>query len=75
MVSGAYSEITVFRGVFKLFRSVDNHNIKKRHRREVWPPSKGLCLPSESPQPAREEEGASVSDIILRRQIGGIVRP
>jgi hypothetical protein len=27
---------------------------------EVWPPSKGLCLPSESPQPAREEEGAYV---------------
>jgi hypothetical protein len=27
---------------------------------EVWPPSKGLCLPSESPQPAREEEGACV---------------
>jgi hypothetical protein len=26
----------------------------------VWPPSKGLCLPSESPQPAREEEGACV---------------
>jgi hypothetical protein len=27
---------------------------------EVWPPSKGLCLPSESPQPAREEEGSCV---------------
>jgi hypothetical protein len=25
---------------------------------EVWPPSKGVCLPPESPQPAREEEGA-----------------
>jgi hypothetical protein len=27
---------------------------------EVWPPSKGMCLPSESPKPAREEEGACV---------------
>jgi hypothetical protein len=30
------------------------------HHLEVWPPSKGLCFPSESPQSTREEEGACV---------------
>jgi hypothetical protein len=37
-----------------------NKSQRRLQHLEVWPPSKGLCLPSEPPQPAREEEGACV---------------
>jgi hypothetical protein len=55
-----YRHTNIIAHAFSPNKSQRRNCIAALQHLEVWPPSKSVCLPSESPQPAREEEGACV---------------